>query len=227
MSDAQDPKTPPSKSPIRQIAVVVVVLGIGLLFGYLMSRPNASKGGLSMKVGAASLDLKVENDLQSMRALLDKVFKDEDSKREMKAILAEFYGLYSVDDPRFVKEIAKLPPDSPVSRALKELSAQQKGAFKQELKEVRFSFPQNPKFRNDEAVVCSGSDLIGQKLYLTDLANENSVTVVARLSRPCPASQENDGAQETIQITAKAAKGLFGDRPLSKFERGMAGLASN
>ncbi len=228
MSDPKDPKTQPSIGLAGQIVIGVVVLGIGLLFGYLMSRPNASKGGLSMKVGAASLDLNIENDLKSMRELLEKVFKDEQAKREMKALLAEFHGFYSIDDTRIAEEIAKLPPNSAVSRALKELSAKQKGAFKQELKEVSISFPGNPRFSDDEAVVCSGSDFLGQKIYLSDIANVNSITVIARLSRPCLAPKsDEDSNKENIQITTGAARNFLGDRPLNKFERGLAGLAPN
>jgi len=215
----------------KYIIVGVVLLGAGLIFGYLMSRPNAGKGNLTMKIGSASVEMNVENDLQSMKALLDKVFKDESSRREMTALLGEFHNLYLISDPKLVEKISKLSPDDPVSKKLRDLCERQKGAFTIQLAEVRLSFPSNPRFGDDEAVVCSGSDFYGRRIVIYDLQEERSVTLMANRLRPCM-SPAADGAQEkeNIQITKVAARELFGEDRLSTlnmFERGLAGIATN
>ncbi|MGE0885384.1 MAG: hypothetical protein AB7P14_17700 [Blastocatellales bacterium] len=219
-----------SAEKIKYIVGGVVLLGLGLIFGYLMNRPNAGKGSLTMKVGSASVEMNVENDLQSMKALLDKVFKDESSRREMTALLGEFHNLYLISDPMLVEKISKLSPDDPVSKKLRDLCERQKGAFKIQLAEVRLSFPSNPRFGDNEAVVCSGSDYYGRRIVIYDLQEERSVTLVANRLRPCSAAADGTEEKENIQITKVAAKELFGEErlnTLNMFERGLAGITTN
>ncbi|MBS1788378.1 MAG: hypothetical protein JST85_11690 [Acidobacteria bacterium] len=220
----------PIVSP-RYIVAGIVLLGMGLIFGYLMSRPNAGKGNLTMKIGSASVQMNVENDLQSMKALLDKVFKDDNSRREMTALLGEFHNLYQINDPKLVEKIANLKPDDSSSKALRDLCERQKGPFKNQLTEVRLSFPVNPKFGDSEAVVCSGSDYYGRRIVIYDLQEEKSVTLMANRIRPClSGSGDSPAEKESIQITKVAAKDLFGEErlnTLNMFERGLAGIAAN
>jgi hypothetical protein len=227
------PENPTERKTVvspKYIVSGIVLLGMGLIFGYLMSRPNAGKGNLTMKIGSASVEMNVENDLQSMKALLDKVFKDESSRREMTALLGEFHNLYLINDPKLVEKISNLSPDDPVSKKLRDLCERQKGAFKIQLAEVRLSFPSNPRFGNDEAVVCSGSDYTGRRIVIYDMQEERSVTLKANLTRPCSAAAEGTQEKESIQITKVAAKELFGEErlnTLNMFERGLAGVATN
>lgn len=219
-----------SAEKIKYIVGGVVLIGLGLIFGYLMSRPNAGKGSLTMKVGSASVEMNVENDLQSMKALLDKVFKDESSRREMTALLGEFHNLYLISDPKLAEKISKLSPDDPLSKKLRDLCERQKGAFKIQLAEVRLSFPSNSRFGDDEAVVCSGSDYYGRRIVIYDLQEERSVTLTANRTRPCSAAADGTAEKENIQITKIAAKELFGEErlnTLNMFERGLAGIATN
>lgn len=228
MPELENPAARPTIAPYNYV-IAGVLLVMGLVFGYLMSRSNASKGKLSMKIGSASVDMNVENDLQSMKTLMDKVFKDENSRREMTALLGEFHKLYPVNDPKIVEEISKLSPESPVSKGLQNLCERQKGAFARQLNEIRLSFPLNAQFRDDEAVVCSGSDFFGRRIVIFDMNEEKSVTLSATRSRPCQLSSP-EGSKESIQITKGAAKELFGaDRlnSLNMFERGLAGIATN
>ena len=227
----------PENSPVRSvlasskyIAVAIVLLGAVLLFGYLMTRSNAGKGNLTMKIGSASVQMNVENDLQSMKSLLDKVFKDESSRREMTVLLGEFHDLYAVNDPKFIDKIAKLKPGDPGSKSLRDLCGQQKGPFKNQLIEVRLSFPSNARFGDDEAVVCNGSDFSDRRIVIYDMQEERYVTLKANHGRPCSASTDGSQEKENIQITKAAAKELFGEgrlNTLNMFERAMAGNAPN
>jgi hypothetical protein len=208
----------------NQVIVGLAVLAVGsFIFAYLMSRPNAKKGSVNMSIGKVSLKMDVENDLQSIKSALDKIFADPNAKREAEATLAEFYKIYSIHDQRIIDAVAGLSPDDPISSALRELSNRQKGPFRRELKQVRISFPGGPSFGEDDAVVCSGSDLLGQKIYIYDTDEERSVLVTARNSRPCLTPKA--GNIENIQVTIKVGRKLFGDRPLQKFEPGLVGPA--
>lgn len=227
------PENPTERKTVvspKYIVAGIVLLGMGLIFGYLMSRPNAGKGNLTMKIGSASVQMNVENDLQSMKVLLDKVFEDESSRREMTALLGEFHNLYLISDPQLVEKISKLSPDDPLSKKLRDLCERQKGAFKIQLAEVRLSFPSNPRFGDEEAVVCSGSDFYGRRIVIYDLQEERSVTLIANRIRPCSAAADGTQEKENIQITKAAAKELFGEErlnTLNMFERGLAGVATN
>lgn len=227
------PENSPARSVLassKYLAVAVVLLGAGLLFGYLMSRPNAGKGNLKMKIGSASVEMNVENDLKSLNSFLDKVFKDDSSKQEMAALLS-LHKYYSINDSKLIEEIAKLTPDHSTSKGLRNLSERQLGPFKNQLVEIRLSFPSNPQFRDDEAVVCSGSDLFRRQIVLYDMQEKNNVTLMANRTRPCP-SAPADGSQEkeSVQITKTAAKKLFGEEQLNTlnmFERAYVGPAAN
>ena len=215
----------------KYIVAGIVLLGMGLIFGFLMSRPNAGQGNLTMKIGSASVQMNVENDLQSMKALLDKVFKDDNSRREMTALLGEFHSLYQINDPKLIEKISNLKPDDSSSKALRDLCERQKGPFKNQLVEIRLSFPVNPKFADGEAVVCSGSDYYGRRIVIYDLQEEKSVTLMANRIRPClSGSGDGSAEKESIQITKAAARDLFGEErlnTLNMFERGLAGIAVN
>jgi hypothetical protein len=210
-----------TKNFARYVIVAILVLAVVGVFAFLMNKTQAEEGTIDMTIGKARVKMGIKNDLQSIDALLKRIFRD-DTKQASLALLADVHGLYSVRDLKIVDAIAGLSPAESVSPGLRELARKQVGPFRNELKQVRISFPTNPNFGDDDAVVCSGSDFFGRNIYLTDSQEERHAVVTGNNTRPCQPLR-NGESNENIQITVATARKLFGDRPLQKFENGLAG----
>ena len=207
------------------IAVGIISLVAVIVFGYLLVRPSAKKGNLNITLGKdIAIKMDVENDSQSMRDLLDRVFADEKAKREAQSLLADFYDEYSPRDERILQALAKLSPGDAVPQQLRDMVLKHKRPFREELRKAQISFVANSSFSDEEVVVCDGSDFLQHKIYLYDSKEQHEAIVNARHWRACPPSTNGDPMPESIQVTFRTARKLFGDRPLNSSEIGWVGF---
>jgi hypothetical protein len=81
------------------ITFAVIALAAVAAFSYWAGQRNAKKGSINITFGKDfSINMNVENDLQSMSSLLSKMFADERAKLEAQSLLADFYEVYSPRD---------------------------------------------------------------------------------------------------------------------------------
>ncbi|WP_444934463.1 hypothetical protein [Microbulbifer sp. JTAC008] len=122
----------PAGKPNKSVHFIYgsIIALIVLSFCFLLYK-SESNGSLRVKIGNNELELQIDDNNQSVsiRALLDKLFQNEEASRESKALLKEFGNFYLPTDPELIGEIEKQPVKSQVSRRLRELLYGLKGPF--------------------------------------------------------------------------------------------------
>lgn len=205
---------------------IAAVVAVVFAFLWWSDRPSAKSGKLKVKAGNFSVGMDIKNRELSLDLMLKTIFASPEGQIQARALMAKQYQLYGLDDPNLIIALESLSSKALLAEHLRDLAAKQRGPFKRELVRVVVSFPGSPDFKDTNCVVCSGSALQNQWLMLYDNTETNSVKLFAGNWRPCQ-SQEMEPAvgAERIQITMAAARKLFGDRALAKFEAGWVGPA--
>lgn len=187
---------------------------------------GAKSGSFKVKAGNISLDMNIVNRELSLELMLKTIFASPEGQIQAKALMAKQHGMYSLEDPNLIVALEGLSPKALLAEHLRDLAAKQRGPFKRELVRVAVSFPVTPNFKDTNCVVCSGSALQNQWLMLYDNTETNFVRLFAGNWRPCQAQEMNPSeGPERLQITMAAARKLFGERALAKFEAGWVGPA--
>ena len=165
-------------------------------------------------------------DFISLEKMLDKVFASESGQIQAKALLAQKHGLFAIDDTQLQTALESLSPTSRLAESLRDMALKHRSAWRRELVKVRLSFPPNADFPDENCVVCDGSEWLGHRLVIFDGSETLSIRLVAGSWRPCQPQETGPGhAPENVQIKFKAARKLYGNKPLNKFEDGWVGFA--
>jgi hypothetical protein len=199
--------------------ILMGILALVALFVFRgLVKSNTKKASLKIPISKDQyITMDVENDTQPISDVLQKIFGEENAKRDFQNLLVR-YDEYSPTDNRIVEAFRRLSLSDEVPRTLKEMASKREPPFNERLQKVQISFPKRPGFPDSEAVVCDGSSLFQNTIYLANETESEHVLVRATRTRPCQPDEEN------VQITVPVARQLFGERPLNKFELGWAGV---
>jgi len=106
---------------------LVISLGIFSLLLY----ETGKLGSLKVKVGNSELEMKLEEEnLTTVKSMVDFLFQNEITARESKALLKEFENYYHSSDPTIVDAIERQEEQSEVSKKLRYLLQNLSGPFK-------------------------------------------------------------------------------------------------
>lgn len=116
------------KSISHHLIYALTIIVIIVIFSFLLYRSD-KPGSFKLQVGDNQLEMALEGDTLSIKKMLNHLFKDDEAKRESRALLKEFGSFYLPSDPGLVEVIEKQDAESEVAKKLRSLLYNLKGPF--------------------------------------------------------------------------------------------------
>jgi hypothetical protein len=195
--------------PCSPRTLLVVALG-GLVVFYLvmqlLSKHFTSVAGqVELDVKNGKISINTHGEKADLIEVITQLFADEEKSRVTRALLRDLQGLYTSDDPSLAAALEQLPPDHPVSRALRELVKQTKGPFGGIPRHVIIAVSSDTTLTGMIAASCTDSDFQGESL----LMRSASSIITLNVSSPpflCPHPPE----EPLVRVSRETYQALFG-----------------
>ncbi len=198
----------------------VTCLIIGIAIGWVIDNSGAKKTDIKWKFGDNELNLNLEQDLNNVSAMLEKIFSEDFSKRGTVAWLKTHQNLYEPGDVDIASKIAELNYKDPVSVKLRDVSAQRTGPWAYQMDTVKIGVPSKISQPNTGfANVCENGEFFTKHLILYSMDESNSIEVKGTGKYACPKGLTK---YPDIQLNAADAERLLGTANFSKYEQGIA-----
>ena len=217
------------------MAVGAAIVGVAW---FALGATDAEEKSFSVMFGDASISMNTRGGRIDHGSLLKTIFFEQFSRDGALGWLRDVQNVYSIEDPalaaalntKLCEEIPDHPIDVHIAKGtactkisvvdnLRRLVEGHKVPFHYVGREVQVGIQGDPEHapRASRANACEGSDLSGKRVELTNLLNENQITVLATGIYPC----SGVSVKPDLQLNPEDARKLF-DGPLRKYQPAIA-----